>query len=121
MYWWLAIVAVVVVGLIFMATQGHLGGMPPLVDDRPGPDLPGKDLTSDDVRKVRFAVTTRGYSMDQVDGVLDRLANQMDGIPYERVDDYAEWAGSAKKSEPVAAVAVAAEGDTGLGWPGAAR
>jgi hypothetical protein len=59
--------------------------------------------------------------MDQVDGVLDRLANQMDGIPYERVDDYAEWAGTAKKPEAVAAVAAATTGDTGLGWPGAAR
>jgi len=93
MYWFIAALAVVVLGLAFLAYQGRLGGMPPVVDDRPGPDLPKTELAAQDVREVRFAVVMRGYSMSQVDAVMDRLADQMDGLPAIPEDDYAAWAG----------------------------
>jgi DivIVA domain-containing protein len=78
MEWFIAIIAVVVAGLTWLAMQGRLGGMPPLIDDRPGPDLPEGDIASADLREVHFAVVTRGYSMPQVDAVLDRLADQLE-------------------------------------------
>jgi DivIVA domain-containing protein len=93
MYWFLAVLVVVVVGLAVLAYQGHLGGMPPMVDDRPGPDLPRHELSGADVRRVRFAVVTRGYSMAQVDAAMDRVADQMDGLPVTSVDDLTLWAG----------------------------
>jgi DivIVA domain-containing protein len=78
MEWFIAIIAVVVAGLVWLAMQGRLGGMPPLIDDRPGPDLPDGKVSGADLREVRFAVTARGYSMQQVDAVLDKLADQLD-------------------------------------------
>ena len=93
MVWLIVALAVVVVGFAWFAGQGRLGGMPPLVDDRPGPDLPDSAITSDDLRNVRFAVTARGYSMTQVDALIDRLANQMDGRPYRPVDENVMWQG----------------------------
>jgi len=95
MYLVMALLAVVVIGLGFLAFQGRLGGMPPQVDDRPGPDLPPRALTGADLDNVRFAVVTRGYSMAQVDAVMARVAGQIDGKPFVPTDDYAEWAGTA--------------------------
>jgi len=92
MAWIIVAFVVVVAGLAWLAAQGRLGGMPPLVDDRPGPDLPDADLQGDDLRGVRFSVVARGYSMAQVDALLDRLADQLDGRPYEPVDELDAWA-----------------------------
>ena len=79
MVWVIGILVVVVIGLAVFAGVGRLGEMPDQLDDRPGPDLPDEQLTGADVRNVKFAVTTRGYSMEQVDELLDRLARQLDG------------------------------------------
>jgi DivIVA domain-containing protein len=77
--WGLAAVAVLVIGVIWFAAQGRFGAMPPLIDDRPGPDLPpDANIDGDDLRNLRLAVVTRGYSMAQVDDLLDRLAGQLD-------------------------------------------
>ena len=78
MVWVIGILVVVVIGLAVFAGVGRLGEMPDQLDDRPGPDLPDEQLTGADVRNVKFAVTTRGYSMEQVDAVLERLAAQID-------------------------------------------
>jgi len=114
MYWFFALVAVIVVGLVFLAYQGRLGGMPPMVDDRPGPDLPRHELSANDVRKARFAVVMRGYAMSQVDAVMDRLADQMEGRGYQRDDDYEIWAGedeSAAGAEVGEEAQLGADGD----------
>jgi DivIVA domain-containing protein len=39
--------------------------------------LPAGPLSPEDVRRVRFGVTVRGYRMREVDEVLDRLANEL--------------------------------------------
>ena len=57
------------------------------VTDTPRPHVPSGVLTGEDLRSLRFAVVTRGYSMDQVDELLDRLARQLDdrsAAPQER-------------------------------------
>jgi len=99
MVWFIVLLAVIVVGLTWLAVQGKMGGMPPLVDDRPGLDLPDGDLTAQDLRGVRLAVTMRGYSMAQVDALIDRLAAQMDGQPYHPTDEYAAWS---SRTDPAA-------------------
>ncbi|WP_162606447.1 DivIVA domain-containing protein [Jiangella asiatica] len=40
--------------------------------------LPDGAVGADDVNGVRFAVVQRGYRMDQVDSVLDRLEGELD-------------------------------------------
>lgn len=41
-------------------------------------DLPAdRSLTADDIARLRFGITLRGYAMEQVDDVLDRLAREI--------------------------------------------
>ena len=63
---------------------GRLGELPGTVTDTPRPHLPTGVVTGDDLRGLRFAVVPRGYSMDQVDELLDRLARQLDAGPADR-------------------------------------
>lgn len=79
MIWVLAIAAVGVLGLAAMAATGRLGEMPQTVTDMPEPHFPDGWLVGDDLRSARFAVVARGYSMRQVDELVERLANQLDG------------------------------------------
>ena len=79
MEWILAALAIGVVGLAAAASTGRFGEMPDVVDDRVQPTVPATGpLTSADLREVQFAVVPRGYSMEQVDAVLQRIAAQID-------------------------------------------
>ena len=78
MQWVLWMIAVAVLGLAAVAASGRLGELPGTVTDTPRPHVPTGLLNSDDLRGLRFAVVPRGYSMDQVDELLDRLARQLD-------------------------------------------
>lgn len=49
----------------------------PVDPDRPMAELPPTLLHPDDVDDVRFGVGLRGYRMDEVDGVLDRLSSEL--------------------------------------------
>ena len=78
MQWVLWTAVVVVLGLAAVAGSGRFGSMPDAVRDVPTPQLPEGPLIGDDLRAVTFATVTRGYSMAQVDALLDRLAWQLD-------------------------------------------
>jgi len=57
--------------------------MAPL-DPRTSPaELPDSDITSDDVRRIRFALALRGYRMSDVDWTLERLGDQLDALRLE--------------------------------------
>lgn len=45
--------------------------------DRPPLELPPRRLTESDLAELHFAVGLRGYRMDEVDAVLDRLADEL--------------------------------------------
>jgi DivIVA domain-containing protein len=45
--------------------------------DRPPLELPPRPLTGSDLAELRFAVGLRGYRMDEVDTVLDRVADEL--------------------------------------------
>ena len=79
MEWVLWMIAVAVLGLAAVAASGRLGELPATVTDTPRPHIPPGQLSGDELRGLRFAVVARGYSMQQVDELLDRLSRQLDG------------------------------------------
>ena len=81
MQWVLWMIVVAILGLAAVAAAGGMGGMPSPVSDSARPSIPEGVLDGAALRGVRFAVVTRGYSMQQVDELLDRLARQLDPEP----------------------------------------
>ncbi len=69
---------VAILGVAAVASSGRLGELPAPVTSTPAPHLPQGELTGDDLRAARFSVVPRGYSMHQVDELLDRMARQLD-------------------------------------------
>ena len=73
------ITGILVVAAVAMLAVGRLGELPDVEPDRAPLALPeDRALRSGDVDSVRFAVGMRGYRMDEVDDVLDRLAVEAD-------------------------------------------
>lgn len=78
MIWFLAIVMVLVLGGIAVVAAGAGGAMQPVHPDRPDATVPAdRMLTPEDLRAVRFSVGVRGYRMDEVDTLLERLAEEL--------------------------------------------
>lgn len=79
----LAVIAVLLVlfaaGVVATRNDVELADAPP---DRADLALPAGPVRADDVRRVRFGVTLRGYRMSEVDALLERLAEQLE----ERAD-----------------------------------
>ena len=71
----LAAVTVVVVAVLALLLTGRLGYDPLAEPTHSTPDtrLPVGAVSSADIARIRFDTTLRGYRMDQVDEVLDRL------------------------------------------------
>ncbi|HZB50880.1 MAG TPA: DivIVA domain-containing protein, partial [Mycobacteriales bacterium] len=69
-------------GLLFLVasfTFGRGEEMVPALPDGTPVELPDDRLADgDDVRAVRLSVVLRGYRMDEVDWLLDRLAEQVE-------------------------------------------
>jgi DivIVA domain-containing protein len=78
MEWVLWMIAVAILGLAAVAASGRLGEFPATVTDTPRPHLPSGPISGEGLRALRFAVVTRGYSMQQVDELLDRVAGQLE-------------------------------------------
>jgi|SRR5699024_10431935 len=78
MEWVIAAVVVVLIGLAAVVGTGAFGQLrsEPVRDVYRQP-LPDRPLTGTDLDSVRFAVTVRGYSMGQVDELLDRLRDEL--------------------------------------------
>jgi len=77
--WFLGIVLVLVVGGGVVVAVGRGGFLRPVYEDRPDVLVPADEpLTGATLRSVRFTVGLRGYRMDEVDGLLARLAEQLD-------------------------------------------
>lgn len=71
------VVAVIVVFTVAAVAVGRGGGLGPAESDLVRPSLPQGRVSADDVDSVMFAVGFRGYRMDQVDDVLDRLGREL--------------------------------------------
>ncbi|GAB2568978.1 DivIVA domain-containing protein [Microlunatus antarcticus] len=79
MEWFIAAVAVVALGVAAVVAAGGGGSMArEPVRDTFDATLPDGRFDGDAVRQLRFGVALRGYAMDQVDAVLDRLAGDLE-------------------------------------------
>jgi DivIVA domain-containing protein len=77
-FWFQLVVAVAVLGAIAWVAAGRGTPMAESYSDRPDLALPPQvPLRKADVDGVRFSIGLRGYRMDEVDAVLDRLAGEI--------------------------------------------
>ena len=71
------IVLAVVAGVGAVAAGVVRGGLPDAESSVAQAPLPEGPLEVGDVSAVRFSVAFRGYRMDEVDAVLDRLSDEL--------------------------------------------
>lgn len=77
------VVMVFVAALVFLLASVLFGRgeeLPPLPPGASPTRLPANDVTSDDLRDVRFQLVLRGYKMSEVDWVLARLGEELDDL-----------------------------------------
>ena len=119
------LVGIAVVTAVALLAVGRLGELPEVEPDRAPTLLPETRLVeSDDVDNVRFAVGMRGYRMDEVDDVLDRLAADIaerDARIAELEGRAAPAAGAATATGTGTAWAEASAADAGAEGPDAGR
>jgi DivIVA domain-containing protein len=71
------LLALAVIAGIALVAAGRGDALLTARPDRPPLKLPTRPLTGADLAELRFAVGLRGYRMDEVDSVLDRLADEL--------------------------------------------
>lgn len=87
MIWFFAILLVLALGGIALVAAGHGSGLARVHDDRSDVTVPAdRDLAAEDLRRIRFTTTVRGYRMSEVDELLKRLAEQLDTPSSDRDD-----------------------------------
>jgi DivIVA domain-containing protein len=85
----LIIVLAVVCGVAAVAAGKVRGGLAEPTSTLPEIDLPTEPLATRDVDAIRFSVGFRGYRMDEVDEVLDRLGLEL-GAREEQIRELTE-------------------------------
>jgi DivIVA domain-containing protein len=75
--WLFAIGIVVLIGGVAVVAAGRGAPLAEVYDDRPDARVPAGPLGPADLRGVRFSTAFRGYRADEVDALLDRLAEQL--------------------------------------------
>lgn len=82
MTWLFAVLVVLALGGVAVLAAGRGAPLVEEYDDRPDVDAPPTGpLRPADLRRVRFPLALRGYRMSEVDALLDRLADQLEGQP----------------------------------------
>ncbi len=72
--WFWVIVVVLMIGAITVLLVGSGSSLSEAYEDRPDQTIPvGRPLTADDLEDIRFTTAVRGYRMDEVDALVDRL------------------------------------------------
>jgi DivIVA domain-containing protein len=72
------LVGIAVLGGVAVVAAGRGQGLTTAEPDRPDVPVPeDRPLVREDVDRLRFSVGLRGYRMDEVDDVLDRLAGDL--------------------------------------------
>lgn len=113
MMWFLAILAVLVLGGVAAVAAGKGAPLAEEFGDRPDALVPADgDLTGTDLRRVRFPLVLRGYRMAEVDALLDRLATQLDDLEPRPPGATPTGQQSGQQSGPVAGQAGSPEADS---------
>jgi DivIVA domain-containing protein len=86
------LVLVVVAAVGAVAAGVVRGGLDPADPTVPQSPLPADPITLGDVRDVRFSLALRGYRMNEVDAVLDRLVEELAARDAELAEREAEVA-----------------------------
>jgi DivIVA domain-containing protein len=74
----LTLLILAVIGLVAAVAAGRIGGgLDDPASSLPGRGLPPGPFTLQDVDRVRFSPALRGYRMDEVDDVVDRLVDEL--------------------------------------------
>ena len=75
----LLLVILAVIGGIAVVAAGRGGGLPDVESERsPTGALPAGPVDRAGIDGLRFSLALRGYRMDEVDAVLDRLVDELD-------------------------------------------
>lgn len=78
MTWFFTLIIVLLIGAVAVVASGRWGGMVEVYDDRPDMRIPAdRVLTAADIESSRFAVGVRGYRMDEVDSLLERVSREV--------------------------------------------
>ncbi|MDH6112653.1 DivIVA domain-containing protein [Kitasatospora sp. MAP12-15] len=78
MFWVIVVAMAVVVGGAALVALGGGGSLPEAVQDRLAARLPQeRPLSRHDVDEIRLPMAVRGYRMEEVDDVLDRLGAEL--------------------------------------------
>jgi DivIVA domain-containing protein len=83
------VVMVFVAAVVFLLASVLFGRgeeLPPLPPGASPTRLPAEDVTSRDLKDVRFQLVLRGYKMSEVDWVLERLGAQIDDLRAQVAD-----------------------------------
>ncbi|WP_432543609.1 DivIVA domain-containing protein [Kineococcus sp. SYSU DK002] len=84
----LLVLVLLTVGAVVAVVTGRVSGaLGPATSTRPFRGLPEGPVVAADVDAVRFSLGLRGYRMDEVDAVLDRLREEI----RERDEELAAW------------------------------
>lgn len=79
MVWFFAVLVVLALGGVALVASGSAGTLPKAYGDRRDVTLPAdRPVTAEDLRRVSFNTAVRGYRMDEVDALLDRLVRELD-------------------------------------------
>ena len=74
----LTLLIMAVIGLVAAVAVGRIsGGLDEPASSLPGRGLPPGPIRLDDADRVRFSPALRGYRMDEVDDVDDRLVDEL--------------------------------------------
>lgn len=71
------VLALAVIAVVAVLIAGRVGQLSDPVVDRYQPELPFPPLAAGDISKVRLPVAIRGYRMQDVDELVDRLAESL--------------------------------------------
>ncbi|HTW15765.1 MAG TPA: DivIVA domain-containing protein [Nocardioides sp.] len=97
--WFFAALLVLAMGGVAVVAAGRGAPLSEAYDDRVDATVPADGpVTADDLRRIRFPLAFRGYRMQEVDALLDRLATERERRDAEQAD--AEQLDGAPADEP---------------------
>jgi DivIVA domain-containing protein len=80
MMWLFAVLVVLLLGGVAVVAAGKGAPLAEEFDDRPDAVVPAdRPLGAEDLRRVRFSISLRGYRMIEDDALLARLADEQEG------------------------------------------